>query len=155
MNSETRSGIIRYNPTPMPVIQSTINPNDEEFRANRAHFEALLQQYREAFHRLDTVAQAGELLHRRLRLSGACPELRRFAGALQAFNLRLQTSEVKDARQSPSGDGEPPESSHSACADPSSRTVYPLAFVRREIPPLPALSPLVTGGEGAGSGLKG
>jgi 3-methylcrotonyl-CoA carboxylase beta subunit len=32
----------------MPVIQSTINPNDEEFRANRAHFEALLQQYREA-----------------------------------------------------------------------------------------------------------
>ena len=32
----------------MPVIQSTINPNDEEFRANRAHFEALLRQYREA-----------------------------------------------------------------------------------------------------------
>jgi 3-methylcrotonyl-CoA carboxylase beta subunit len=55
MNSETRSGIIRYNPTPMPVIQSTINPNDEEFRANKAHFEALLQQYREAL----AWAQAG------------------------------------------------------------------------------------------------
>jgi 3-methylcrotonyl-CoA carboxylase beta subunit len=39
----------------MPVIQSTINPNDEEFRANRAHFEALLQQYREAL----AWAQAG------------------------------------------------------------------------------------------------
>jgi acetyl-CoA carboxylase carboxyltransferase component len=39
----------------MPVIQSAINPNDEEFRANRAHFEALLQQYREAL----AWAQAG------------------------------------------------------------------------------------------------
>jgi 3-methylcrotonyl-CoA carboxylase beta subunit len=39
---------IRYNRISMPVIQSTINPNDEEFRANRAHYEALLQGYREA-----------------------------------------------------------------------------------------------------------
>jgi len=46
---------IRYNRISMPVIQSTINPNDEEFRANRAHFEALLQQYREAL----AWAQAG------------------------------------------------------------------------------------------------
>jgi 3-methylcrotonyl-CoA carboxylase beta subunit len=39
----------------MPVLQSNINPNDEEFRANKAHFEALLQQYREAL----AWAQAG------------------------------------------------------------------------------------------------
>jgi 3-methylcrotonyl-CoA carboxylase beta subunit len=39
----------------MPVLQSNINPNDEEFRANKAHFETLLQQYREAL----AWAQAG------------------------------------------------------------------------------------------------
>jgi 3-methylcrotonyl-CoA carboxylase beta subunit len=46
---------IRYNRISMPVIQSTINPNDEEFRANRAHYEALLHGYREAL----AWAQAG------------------------------------------------------------------------------------------------
>jgi acetyl-CoA carboxylase carboxyltransferase component len=39
----------------MPVLQSNINPNDEEFRANKAHSETLLQQYREAL----AWAQAG------------------------------------------------------------------------------------------------